>query len=269
MAEERGPVHVTGSVLATRRAGAFTHLTLAAPGIPQRFRAGNFVAVSVEGGLARRPLWIHRVKQSGAFGPTLDVVVEPTGRGTSWLASRPVGTPLEITGPLGRPFALPREPVACLLVGESHGAAPLLPLAERLRERGCTVSLVVAAAREDRLLSAVEARRSARSVTVITGDGSVGLRGDVATHVEGLLERADADVVYAVAPHADLRAVARAAESRGIWSQVALDVAMPCATGLCQGCPVPVVGEDGVSRQARACVDGPVIRGDRVHWDAL
>jgi len=29
------------------------------------------------------------------------------------------------------------------------------------------------------------------------------------------------------------------------------------------------VGEDGVARMVRACVDGPVFRGDRVRWDDL
>ncbi|PUA79721.1 dihydroorotate dehydrogenase electron transfer subunit [Nocardioides currus] len=265
-----GPLHVTGEVLATKKSGAYRHLTITAPGIPQRFRAGNFVAVSVDGGrLARRPLWIHRVKESGAFGPTLDVVVGVAGPGTAWLAERPVGSRLEVTGPLGRPFALPREPVACVLVGVGHGAAPLFPLAERLRERGCAVTLVVAAPDEARLLSALEARRSARAVTVITGDGSVGVRGDVRTEIAGVLDRADADVVYAVGPHDTLRAVAAEAEARGAWSQVALEVPMPCGTGLCQGCPVPVVAEDGATRLVRACADGPVIRGDRVHWEAL
>lgn len=270
MADERSPLHVAGEVLATRKAGAYRLLTIAAPGIPQRFRAGNFVAVSVQGGrLARRSLWIHRVKEAGAFGPTLDVVVHPTGPGTTWLAGLPVGAGIEVTGPLGRPFALPREPVACVLVGEGHGAAPMFPLAERLRERGCAVSLVVSAPDESRLLSALEARRSARSVTVITGDGSVGVRGDVASEIGGVLERTDADVVYAVGAHATLRAVAAAAEQRGAWSQVGLETPLPCGIGLCHGCPVPVIGEDGVSRLVRACVDGPVIRGDRVDWEAL
>ncbi len=267
---DHGPLHVTGEVLATRRAGAYRHLTITAPGIAERFRAGTFVAVSVgEGRLARRPLWIHRVRESGAFGPTLDLVVSSVGSGTTWLAARPVGSRLEVTGPLGRPFALPREPAACVLVGDGHGAAPLFSLAERLRERGCAVTLVVAAPDESRLLSALEARRSVRAVTVVTGDGSVGVRGDVRTEIRDVLERADADVVYAVGPLATLRAVAEAAEARGAWSQVALEVPMPCGTGLCQGCPVPVIAEDGVSRLARGCVDGPVFRGDRVHWEAL
>jgi dihydroorotate dehydrogenase electron transfer subunit len=32
---------------------------------------------------------------------------------------------------------------------------------------------------------------------------------------------------------------------------------------------VPVVGESGSPRVARACADGPVLRGDRVVWDEL
>ena len=109
--EARGPVHVEGEVVATKRIGAYRHLTLTAPGVPQGFRAGNFVAVSVEGHVARRALWVHRVRASSAFGPTLDVVVESRGPGTAWLAAQPVGTRLALTGPLGRPFALPKDAV--------------------------------------------------------------------------------------------------------------------------------------------------------------
>ncbi len=268
MAESREPVHVHGEIVASKRVGAHRHLTLAAPGVPERFRAGTFVAVSVAGHVARRALWIHRVRASSAFGPTLDVVVDPVGVGTRWLAAQPVGAPVEITGPLGRPFALPKDPVSCLLVGEAYAAAPLFPLAERLRERGCAVSLVASAPEESQLLSALEARRSARSVTVLTADGSVGRRGTVPDHVDELVGR-DVDVVYAAGPTAVLRAAAAAAERHGAWCQVAVERPTPCGTGLCHGCPLPVVGEDGIDRVVRACAEGPVVRGDRVRWDAL
>ena len=75
--------------------------------------------------------------------------------------------------------------------------------------------------------------------------------------------------MYAAGPAATLHAVAAAAERHGAWSQTALERPLTCATGLCQGCPVPVVGEDGVARTVRACVDGPVFRGDRVRWAEL
>ena len=75
MADERGPVHsslhpsvhVEGEVVATKRIGGYRHLTLTAPGVPERFRAGNFVAVTVAGHVARRALWVHRVRASSAF----------------------------------------------------------------------------------------------------------------------------------------------------------------------------------------------------------
>lgn len=273
MPDERGrvagPVHVDGEVVSTKRIGGYRHLTLTAPGVPERFRAGNFVAVSVVGHVARRALWVHRVRASSAFGPTLDVVVEARGSATSWLAAQPVGARIPVTGPLGRPFALPKEPVSCLLVGEGYSAAPLFPLAERLRERGCSVSLLVSAPDEARLLSALEARRSVRAVTVLTADGSVGQRGRVRDVVDDLVTRSDADIVYAAGPAPVLASAAAAAERAGAWSQVAVETATPCGTGLCHGCVLPVVGEDGVDRVVRACTEGPVVRGDRVRWDAL
>ena len=267
------PVHVTAEVLASKRIGAYQHVTLVAPGVGERFRPGAFVAVSVGTGgyhLARRAFWIHQVRPLGGYAATVTLVVEPRGEGTRWLATRQRGDRVEVTGPLGgRPFALPKEPVPVLLVGEGYAAAPLFALAERLRERDCPVNLVLGAPDEAHLLSALEARRTARAVTIVTGDGSVGARGSVADVLPEALRRSGAAVVYAVGPAPTLHAAALAAEEHGAWSQVALEQRTTCGTGLCLGCPVPVVGEDGVARTARACTDGPVVRGDRVRWDDL
>ncbi|MBZ5733846.1 hypothetical protein K8Z61_05005 [Nocardioides sp. TRM66260-LWL] len=268
-------VHVTAEVLMTKRIGAHQHLTLVAPGVGELVRPGSFLAASIgrpgeaTAHLARRPLWIHKVQPMAGYGATVQVVVEPVGPGTRWLAGLAVGDRLDVTGPLGRPFALPREPVATLLVGEAHGVAALQLLAERLHERGCPVSLLLGAPDEARLLPDLELRRTARSVVVVTADGSVGQRGDVADLVGETLRRSEAQVVYAAAGLPALHAVARAAEEHGAWSQTAVAMPLPCATGLCQGCPLPVVAEDGVQRTVRGCVEGPVVRGDRVRWDDL
>ncbi len=267
---ERDPLHVVGEVLATRRAGAYRHLTIAAPGIPERFRPGTFVAASVAPTqLARRALWIHRVARTGAFGPTLDVVVEPRGVGGTWLADLGVGSRLELTGPLGRPFAIPREPVACLLVGEGCSAAPLFPLAERLGERHAPVTFLLSGTDESHLLATREARRLARAVQVVTADGSVGSRGDVSSVLRAAIESTGAAVVYAAGPTPVLRAVAEACAQFGVQSQVALEQPLPCGTGLCRGCVIGVRDADGEAHQVRACVDGPVLPGDRVDWATL
>lgn len=266
-------IAIEAELLSVKKVGAYRHLVLIADGIPERFRPGNFVALTIGGPmtarLARRHYWVQHTKPTGAYGGTIDLVVEPRGAASRWLAGLAPGSKLPLTGPLGRPFALPKEPVTCALVGHGYGLGPMFPLAERLRERGCAVHMVAAADDEAHLFAALEARRAASSVTVVTGDGSVGVRGVVGDALPGVLERTDSAVVYACGPHGMLHDVARAAEQHGAWSQTALEIPGACGTGVCDGCPVAVVGEDGVTRVVRACCEGPVFRGDRVRWDDL
>ncbi len=268
-----GPVQVSGEVLSVKKAGVHHLLTVVAPGVPERFRPGTLVALGTGGPLSERVVPatfpIHRVRPTGAYGGTVDVVLDGDDPDAAWLAGAHPGTVVPVTGPLGRPFALPKEPVACVLVGEGAAAAPLFALAERLRERGCAVHMLLGGATERHVYGALEARRATRGVTVTTRDGSVGISGDVADVLPDLLGRTGADVVYAAGSTGTLHAVALSAERHGAWSQTMLALPMPCGTGLCHGCPVPLVGEDGVARMARACVDGPVVRGDRVRWEDL
>ena len=63
-----------------------------------------------------------------------------------------------------------------------------------------------------------------------------------------------------------LRAVAAMATARRIYRQCAVEEAMACDIGVGMTCVIPVVGEDGVTRMLRSCVEGPVFRGDRVRW---
>ena len=276
-----GPVQVAGEVLSVKRVGAYHHLTLVAPGVAERFRPGSFVALGVGGPLSgrllRRTFPIHRARATGAYGGTVEVVLAVTRPGTGpgtepgtdWLARAGAGTPIEVVGPLGRPFALPKDPVACTLVGGGHGSAPLFGLAERLRERGCAVHMVLGAATGNELFGALEAKRAARTVVVTTEDGSVGIKGRATDVLPDLLTRTGTDVVYASGPLPLLHAAATVAEAHGAWSQTAVDQVMACGTGLCMTCVLPVVGEDGVTRMVRACTEGPVFRGDRVRWDDI
>ena len=239
--DPRDPLHVTGEVLSVKRIGAFRHLTLVAPGIADRYRPGTFVAVSVghtqpRGHLARRSFWIHRVRPTGSHGATLELVVEPVGTGTRWLAGLTQGAPVEVTGPLGPPFALPKDPVTCLLVGEGYAAAPLFPLAERLRERDCVVTMLLAAPDEAHLFGALDARRTARSVTVVTGDGSVGTKG---TRRRGHRRRGRPGRRRGRLRRRVDREPARRRGGRRATRRLEPDRAradQPCGTGLCLGC---------------------------------
>lgn len=276
--QERTP-QVTGELTATRRVGEYHQLTFVAPGVAELARPGQFVALAVgadtSATLLRRCFSIYqasstqRVGQGGASGGTVDVVVAARGPGTRWLTGLGTGDEVSIIGPLGRGFPLPADPVACVLVGGGYGSAPLFWLAAALRERGCHVEVVLGAATRDRLFGVVEAHRVAVGVTVTTDDGSEGIKGRVSDVLPEVIRGSHAEVVYGCGPMGMLKSVTEVATAHGAIAHVAVEESMACGIGVCMTCVMPVAGEDGVTRMARSCVEGPVFRGDRIRWEAF
>lgn len=264
------PVQVRGTVLTVRRLDAYVAMTVVAPAIATRFRPGQFIAVAVGGPssamLARRTFSVHDVRPD--HGGTVEFVFLAREPGTQWLADCRARDVLDVVGPLGRPFPVPREPASCLLVGVGPGAAPLFALAARLTERNCPVDFLLGAESADRVFGALTARRTGRSAVITTADGSLGSRGAVTDTLPTVVAQARTDVIYASAPLPVLRPVCTLAGRYGIPVQALVsEPAMTCGTGLCMGCVLPAVGSDGITRMVRACVDGPVFRGDLVRWD--
>jgi dihydroorotate dehydrogenase electron transfer subunit len=267
------PAQVKGEVLSLRRIGAYNAMTVVAPGVAEVAKPGQFVTIAVGGPdtsmLMRRPFSIYQIRERGVYGGTVEFVFSIEGRGTRWLADRQPHEPIDIVGPLGKPFSLPREPATCVLVGGGYGTAPLFPLADALRARGCRVDFVIGAAREERLFGALDAKRISATLSVTTDDGSVGLRGRVSDALPEVLAVTKADVVYACGPMAMLRAVSRIADAAGIPCQIAVEELMACGVGVCMTCVLPVIGDDGETQMVRSCVDGPVFHGDRVRFDDI
>ena len=264
------PVQVKGEVLSLRRVGDYLAMTLVAPGIAEHARPGHFVALAVGGEetgmLLRRAFSIYRSAARGVYGGTVDIVFAVHGKGTAWLAGLHPHAPVDVVGPLGTPFTLPREKASCTLVGGGYGSAPLFSLADELRARGCRVDFVLGAATESRLFGALDAKRMAATVAITTDDGSAGRRGWVSDVLPEVLHRARTQLVYACGPMPMLAAVSRIAAASGLPAQTAVEESMACGIGVCMTCVLPVVGDDGVTRMVRSCVEGPVFPGDRVRW---
>jgi dihydroorotate dehydrogenase electron transfer subunit len=264
-----GPVQVRGTVLTVRRVDAYHAMTLVAPAVAARFRPGQFVTLAVGGPdtsmMLSRAFSIHDVRPD--HGGTVEFVFAVHGRGTQWLAERRARDVLDVTGPLGRPFPLPRDAVNCLLVGGGYGSAPLFALAARLRERACQVDFLLGAASGDRVFGALTARRTGRSAAITTEDGSLGSRGLVTDLLDQVIHDGRTDVIYACGPMPMLRQVTVLARRYDIPVQVAVEETMACGTGVCMTCVLPVIGSDGITRMSRSCVDGPVYRGEQVRFD--
>ncbi|MTV25570.1 dihydroorotate dehydrogenase electron transfer subunit [Nitriliruptoraceae bacterium ZYF776] len=263
------PVLATCEVLARRRQGAYWLLSFSAKEIAERARPGQFVNIAVEarGALLRRPFSIARVSRQGPFAGTVDVVFDAHGPGTEWLTGLDTHDVIDVVGPLGTPFPLPKQRVPCLLVGGGYGTAPLFFLAEHLQREGLRVDLIAGAATGDRLLDVIEAKRSSASVTFTTEDGSYGTRGRVTDVLEEVADRCKSAVVYACGPNAMLRAVSERCAELELPVQVAVEERMACGVGICFTCVLPVRTKDGEVRMKRACLDGPVFNGARVAWE--
>jgi dihydroorotate dehydrogenase electron transfer subunit len=263
------PVKATCEVLARRRQGAYWLLSFSAPEIAERAEPGQFVDIAVDtgGSLLRRPFSIARVSKQGPFAGTVDVVFDAHGPGTEWLTSVEAHDVLDVVGPLGNPFPLPKRKVSCLLIGGGYGTAPLFFLADRLVREGLRVDLIVGAASKDRLLDVIEAKRASASVTFTTEDGSYGERGRVTDVLEDVVARCGTGVVYACGPNPMLRAVSERCVELELPVQVAVEERMACGIGVCFTCVLPVRNKDGEVRMKRSCIDGPVFNGARVAWD--
>jgi dihydroorotate dehydrogenase electron transfer subunit len=270
-------VQVKGEVLSIKPIGDYFSMTVVAPGVAEQTRPGQFVAIAIGGAdssmLLRRAFSIYGVRPTGVYGGTVEFIFSVTGKGTAWLSKQRPYDPIDIVGPLGRPFSLPKDPANCVLVGGGYGSAPLFMLAEALRARGCRIDIVLGASTGDRLFGALDAKRMAATVAFTTDDGSYGDTGRVSDVLPEVVDRVHADVIYACGPMAMLEAVQRVAGAAyggaGIPTQLAVEESMACGVGVCMTCVLPVIGVDGQTRMLRSCVDGPVFAGDRIRWDSL
>ncbi|MFC4907821.1 dihydroorotate dehydrogenase electron transfer subunit [Actinomadura gamaensis] len=269
------PVQTSATVLTVRQVQDYHAMTLVAPAVAERFRPGQFVTLAVggehSGRLVRRCFSVYEVKSD--YGGTIEIVFADTEPGTAWLASRRSRDQVDLLGPLGRPFRLPRDPVHCLLVGGGPQGAALFALADTLARRGCKVHFVLGGASAREVFGSRMAQRIGDSAVTVTEDGTLGERGLVRDVLPRVIDETGADVVYACGPTALLRSVTRVAGDFGLPSQVFVEEFLQqtavCGIGVCMTCVLPFHGDDGVTRMVRACADGPVLRGDRVRWGDL
>lgn len=258
-----GPVQGEFEVVEHGRDGSYRVLTVAAPQIAERARPGQFVGVRTDapGTLLRRPFSI-----AGTGRGTVTVVYDVHGAGTAWLADVALHDTLDVVGPLGTAFPIPKQQVRCLLVAGGYGAAPLFWLGKELRAAGMRVDIVNGASTRSRLHGLNETKRVAFTYAFTTDDGSFGTHGRVTDVLEEQIDKAGTGVVYAVGPMGMLRAVAQECARLEVACQVSVEELMACGVGVCWTCVVPTVEPDGTTVNRRSCLDGPVLSGTRIDW---
>jgi dihydroorotate dehydrogenase electron transfer subunit len=112
-------------------------------------------------------------------------------------------------------------------------------------------------------------RERCEAVLVTTNDGSLGTSGFVTGPLESLLRDRGGDRLhlYVCGPTPMLKAVAKLALGAGVVCDLALEAPMACGFGVCLGCVVPTHERaGGPVAFERVCVEGPVMRAERMAW---
>ncbi|MFH2115580.1 MAG: dihydroorotate dehydrogenase electron transfer subunit [Spirochaetota bacterium] len=193
------------------------------------------------------------------------VIFQKRGRGTTWLAGLEPGARLDILGPLGKGFSPPPRGSRPVLVAGGIGLGPVLYLARVLAEQAaaghCEAPLTVFGFRSvDFVPKSID---FPASTVICTDDGSAGFHGTVLDW----LRSADTGLppaYYGCGPLPMMAALDRLAGQRGAPFQAAVEQWMACGIGACAGCVVTM--KDG--SYIKACVDGPVVDGCLVNWEA-
>jgi dihydroorotate dehydrogenase electron transfer subunit len=198
------------------------------------------------GGADERPFLPRAFSVMRRVRGRLEFMLEDVGPGTNRLAELREGDGIWLLGPLGKPFAPPREGHRPVLVGGGVGTAPIVMLADLYGEDALTLLGF-------RDLEHAHGAELVPHATITTDDGSVGYHG----LVTDLIPDAGDIEIYACGPPGLLESVRALCERRGIPAQLCLEAGMACGFGACFGCVVPT--KDGY---VRLCVDGPVLAAD-------
>lgn len=243
--------------------GGYRRIVFESPAVAAAAKPGQFIHLRVPTlwkAALRRPFSLCRID-----GELVHVLYKDVGVGTAALARLPVGTAVNLLGPLGNGFPPPAAGRLPLLVGGGYGVAPLLFLATRLPRPG----VLFAGGRTARdILLREEFAALGWDVRLTTEDGSLGLRGRVTDALDAWLSEpaAQESEWFACGPDGLLRAVGDRAIARGCRAWLSLDKHMGCGVGACLACVQTLRHADGSEYVARVCRDGPIFEAREIVW---
>jgi dihydroorotate dehydrogenase electron transfer subunit len=253
---------------------AFFRLRFFSPRIARESNPGNFVHIRTnENGfpLLRRAFSIHTlVREKGTF----DILFKVLGPGTRLLSQKRPGQELDVLGPLGNAFSLPKKSKdEIILVAGGMGVAPLFFLAFELcgnrKSNSSKVTFLYGVKNKDELLCPKELKNLNLELLFATEDGSLGFEGMVTQLFLKKIKKYSKPgkmKVFACGPPPMLKTMSEYSRKHGFDCEVSLENHMPCGLGACMGCVVRF-GRKEKFTYKRVCIDGPVFDAREVWLD--
>jgi len=225
-------------------------LTFRPEGSPPPPRPGQFYMVStgpMPEPMLKRPFCYFDTTGEGE----ISMLYKVQGKGTRLLASMKEGGTIDVLGPLGNYYPMPKKGQRPIIVAGGIGIASVMPL---IKKFGAEARVVFGARSREDMVMRREVSGFLCELHGCTDDGSVGLQGTVVDMLGELGPEKDS-VIYACGPKPMTRAVVAYAVESGIGGYVSLEEHMACGIGACMGCVV--MTKKGYRR---VCKEGPVFR---------
>lgn len=217
---------------------------------------GQFFLLRVSG--VSDPLLGRPFASFSGSGNSVDFLFRPVGRGTELLASLPPGTRVDLRGPCGNGFPVPRSRRLILVAG-TLGIAPFLDAAARF-SRTLGVTTILGVPGHGWRDFSGWCRDRIPDIHIASDDGTIGNPGTAVEEALSLFQHEDE--VWACGPNPMLKNMG-AMHSAGCERLfVSLERRMACGMGGCLGCSI-----ETRSGSARACVEGPVFEWKEVLWN--
>ncbi|MCD7721770.1 MAG: bifunctional dihydroorotate dehydrogenase B NAD binding subunit/NADPH-dependent glutamate synthase [Prevotellaceae bacterium] len=236
-------------------------LEVEAPLIAKARQAGHFVIIRTDQKGERIPLTIAASDRERG---TITLVVQTVGASTSKLCSMKEGDCIaDVVGPLGRATRIENYGTVLCASG-GVGTAPMLPIAQALKEAGNRVVSVIAGRTRELVILEEQIRKVSDEVIVMTDDGSYGQKGVVTVGMEEVIKREQVDKCFAIGPAIMMKFCCLLTKKYNIPTDVSLNTIMVDGTGMCGACRVTVGGKTRF-----VCVDGPEFDGHEVDFDEM
>ena len=189
----------------------------------------------------------------------IEILLKVFGQGSALLAGLRKQDSVNLLGPLGKPFTLPKKGETTLMVAGGIGLPPVLFLAHEMVTRGYDprkIEFFYGGASHIDLIERTRLRKLGLTLRAVTENGSLGEHGLVTQLVEKRLcaDRNDRLRMYACGPAGMLKTINELGLRYRVPGQLSLEAPMPCGIGICLGCVVQLTK----GGYARACCDGPV-----------
>ena len=240
-------------------------LTLKNDLLAKSTQPGQFVNLRIHGRedlLLRRPFSVATTRPAQSL---FEIVYRVVGQGTRTMTELSRGEEVDLIGPLGTGFHLPKEPMNCLLLGAGVGIAPLWGLAAQLFKKKNKIIALLGFRSSDKVFGEEIFRKRCAETIVTTDDGSYGLKGLASDHLEKILNR-PIDRAYVCGPTPMLKAVLPMIRHARVKGEVSLEERMGCGYGVCLSC-VANIAKEGWIEKLRICTEGPVFSIEDVVLD--